>query len=122
MKIIAIASYIVILGIWAYIDASKNNRGKPKLVTNDIASWLIKYILGFLIILYVAYGGDPPYSLETLGMFLMYGACAWAWFDLAYILFRVNVRWNHVGTTAWTDRIFQKFGNPFLAQSLTKRP
>jgi hypothetical protein len=117
MKILAIIVYLLILSVWAAIDA---RRVKGKLIKNGIAAWIIKYGLGFLSILYIYYGSDVPYKIEVVGVFLIFGALGWIVFDLVYNLFRKGVKLDHVGTTMGTDKIFHKFKRPFVAQSSVK--
>jgi hypothetical protein len=113
MKILSIIIYLLILSVWAAIDA---RRPKGKLVKNGIAAWMIKYGLGFLSILYIYYRSSVPYDWETVGVFFIFGALGWIVFDLVYNLHRKGVKWNHVGTTMGTDKIFHKFKRPFIAQ------
>jgi hypothetical protein len=117
MKIVSVIIYLLILSVWAAIDA---RREKGKLVKNGIAAWIIKYGLGFLSILYIYYESNVPYRIEVVGVFLIFGALGWIVFDLVYNLFRKGAKWNHVGTTMGTDKIFHKFKRPFIAQSSVK--
>jgi len=117
MKILAIIIYLFILSVWAAIDA---RRKKGKLVKNGIAAWIIKYGLGFLSILYVYYQSNVPYEKEVIGVFFIFGALGWICFDVVYNLFRTGAKWDHVGTTMFTDRVFHKFKRPFIAQSSVK--
>ena len=120
MKAIAVILYLLIMGVWAYLDADRNNRGKLKIVTNGIASWFIKYGFGFLIILYLFYRSNVPLDYHYTGVFMMFGASGWIVFDATYNIFRKYVKWYHVGTTMFTDKIFHKFKRPFLVQSIVK--
>ena len=120
MKTLAIIVYLLVLGCWAYWDARRNNRGNKKVVENGIASWIIKYGLGFLSILYVYYRGNVPYEMTTAGVFFIFGSLGWICFDLVYNLSRLGVKYDHVGTTMFTDKIFHKFKRPFIVQSSVK--
>ncbi len=124
MKIISYLLYVVILGGWAALDATRNDAGLEKLIGpglgNDIASFIIRYGLAFLLILYGWYKAEVPYSWEVLGVFIMFGAGGWITTDMTYNLVRDVVSITHVGTTSWSDRIFQLTGNPFLWQSVAK--
>ena len=55
MRIISYLLYVVILGGWAALDATRNDAGLEKLIGpglgNDIASFIIRYGLAFLLIL-----------------------------------------------------------------------
>ena len=120
MRILAIIIWLFINGVWGFIDAHRNNIGKRILLGSHLPSWIAKYMLAFLDILYVFYRGNPPYSWETVGAFLMFSASSWIWFDMTYNIFRFDVDWDHVGTTAWTDRFFHLFPDPFTIQVIAK--
>ena len=90
--------------IWAYLDSDGT-----KLIGNYIVSWMIKYMIAFALILWVWYRSKVPYRWEVLGVFLVFCAVAWISFDLAYNLFNPNVAWDHLGTTAFSDRWFPSF-------------
>jgi len=124
MRILSLIIYAVLMGGWAAIDATRNDAGLDKLIGqglgNDIASFIIRYGLAFLLILYVWYKAKVPYSWEVLGVFIIFSATGWIVTDTTYNLVREAVTILHVGTTSWSDRIFQLTGHPFLFQSLAK--
>lgn len=117
--------YIALMISWAIVDAHRNNLGLDKFfgmgLGNDIASWIVKYGLAFLLILYGWYRAKVPHKWEVLGVFLIFAGAAWISVDITYGIVRVGVAWSHVGTTAITDRIFQALPwSPFAWQTLAK--
>ena len=122
MKILAFITWILIISAWFYIDAHRNNKSKKKLLGqglgNDIASWFIKFGIAFMIILGIAYQFNTRYVAdnEAWGLLILFSAIAWI-LEVVYNLKRKGVKWNHIGTTAITDRIFR---GSFLVQSLVK--
>ena len=123
-QIIALVAYMAIIITWAGVDAYLNNHGQAKLIGNglgnDIAAFILKYMLGFLAILYLWFEGDPPYKWRTFFTFIIFGVVAWTCTDMTYNLFREGVGLDHVGTTSFLDRLYQKTGNPFAWMTLTK--
>jgi hypothetical protein len=89
-------------------------------------------MIGFLLITFVFYRAEVPApeasnlwgeiwgNREVWGVFIIKGAVSWLWFDMTYNIFRVGVEWDHVGTTAWTDRFFHTFKDPFAVQLIFK--
>jgi hypothetical protein len=123
-QMIATLTYGVIICLWAGIDAYLNNHGHAKLIGNglgnDLAAFVVKYILGFVAILYLWFEGDPPYKWRTFLTFVIFAVIAWTCTDLIYNLIREGVGLDHVGTTSFLDRLYQKTGNPFAWMTLTK--
>lgn len=107
---------------WANTDARRNDKGKGILTGYHFLGWLIRYILAFLDITFVWFKGDVPYTWETLGVFMVFGGSSWWLFDYFYNVSRQNppLDWDHVGTSSWLDKWFQKFEHPFRVQATFK--
>lgn len=120
--IYAIGIWICILILWSGTDAGLNDKGKPILLKNHLAAWILRYIMGFLIVKYVWYYGDPPYFWKSIFTLLFMGGLSWWIFDLFYNLARNNPqrKWNEVGESSWLDKWFHRFKDPFIAQAIVK--
>jgi hypothetical protein len=116
--------YILIFGN-AYADGSRpnlgpfNGNGKTILFGYHLAAWIIRYMIGFLIILYIWYQSDVPYHRETAGVFLLFGSTAWILFDHVYNYF-AEMPYDYVGRSSWLDSFFHNFENPFKVQMIIK--
>jgi len=118
MTILSFLVWILIVIVWATVDASRNNKGKGILFGNHLAAWIARYVVGFLLVLYASNLGNPAYP-DAIYELSCYGAWAWILFDKTYIDVR-RLPFDHVGTSSWLDRIFHKFNNPFAAQMIVK--
>ena len=103
MKAISLIIYLLIMIGWAYLDSD----GK-KVVDNYLASWIIKYMMAFALILWGWYRSNVPYRWQVLGVFIIFSASAWIVFDYSYVIF-AGLPWDFIGTTAWSDRWFSSF-------------
>lgn len=127
MKILSFVIWFIVITFWSFLDAHRNN-GQKKIIIAHLPAWILRYMIAFLLILFVFYRSDVPvpeagniwqeiwYNREVWGVFILKAASSWIIFDANYNLFRVGVSWDHVGTTAWTDRFFQTFEDPFAVQ------
>jgi hypothetical protein len=136
--VISFAAWIIVNGVIATVDGRRNEKGAGILFKYHLFSWIIRYIIGFLLITFVWHLGNVPYvddidasffprlwhaiwaNREVWGVFIIKGAIAWFWFDFVYLLFRPSLPLTHVGTSSWLDKIFHKFKNPFVAQMIAK--
>jgi len=117
--------WVGIITAWGTWDAQRNNNGKPIFLHNHAMAWMARLIVGWLIIQFIYMYPGVNTTAEAWDWFWnLCRYCAWGWplFDLGYNLVRKGVKWNHVGTTALTDKVFHDIyePNPFLAQSIAK--
>jgi hypothetical protein len=131
MKILSFVIWLIVCNFWAFLDAHRNN-GQKKIIIAHLPAWIIRYMIAFSLILWVFYQGNVPapeasniwqeiwFNREVWGVFFLKGASAWIFFDMTYNLFRVGIDWDYVGSTAWTDRFFRTFKDPFLMQLIAK--
>jgi len=125
MIYVALIIWYALIFANAYADGSRpnlgpfNGNGKSILFGYHLAAWIIRYMIGFLIILYIWYQANVPYSRETAGVFLLFGSTAWIEFDIVYNYF-ANMPYDNVGRSSWLDKFFYNFDDPFKVQMIFK--
>ena len=137
MQILSLAIWILLIVLNAFTDAKRNKAGKSILLKYHLASWIIRYMVAFLLITFVHYLGHVPYvddieagffkrvwhavwaNREVWGLLTAYGMWSWLIFDLTYNISR-GLPLGYVGKSSWLDRIFRFLSNPTLFQYLAK--
>lgn len=119
--------WIAVMVLWAYNDAKRNDKGKPIFTHNHGASFLLRYVICFILTIYMLYlGQDPPGAttwhsiVNWVSVMLNKGAISWLVFDPVYALSRRKPKlpWNYLGSTSWLDKIFPNWKVQYIVKGI----